>query len=99
MPRERIVAERIELSTGSVSLAYSARMARKLPLNDFRAVRTVLEASDFSDAPGPRVRSAKDLVDKGTWEHIQTLPETVAIFTSNDHGGYLDLVTIFGDTG
>ena len=45
MPRERIVAERIELSTGSVSLAYSARMARKLPLNDFRAVRTVLEAS------------------------------------------------------
>lgn len=61
-------------------------MPKKLPNNDFRAVRTVLEASDFAYAPGPRERPANDLIDKATWEDIQTLPETVSIFTSNDHG-------------
>jgi hypothetical protein len=67
-------------------------MAKKMPLNDFRAMRTVLEADDFAYAPGPRERPAKDLVDKGTWDSIQILPETVSIFTSNDHGNELRLL-------
>lgn len=64
-------------------------MAKKMPFNDFRAVRTVLEADDFAHAPGPRERPVKDLVDQGTWDSIQILPETVSIFTSNDHGNEL----------
>lgn len=67
-------------------------MSRKMPTSDFRAVRTLLEASDFAHAPGPPVRPLKDLVDKESWQNIQTLPETVAIFTSNDHGADLRLV-------
>lgn len=68
-------------------------MAKKLPLNDFRAVRTVLEADDFAYAPGPSERPVRDLVDKATWDDIQTLPETVSIFTSSDHGKELRLLS------
>jgi hypothetical protein len=68
-------------------------MPQKMPCSDFRAVRLVLEASDFADAPGPQVRPIKDLVDTATWEDIQTLPETVSIFTSNDHGRDLSLLS------
>lgn len=68
-------------------------MPKKMPTSDFRALRTVLEASDFAEAPGPRERPIKDLVAKAAWEDIQTLPETVAIFTSNDHGTELGLLS------
>lgn len=68
-------------------------MAKKMPINDFRAVRTVLEASDFGLAPGPAERPVKDLIDRAAWEDIQTLPETVAVFTSNDHGKELRLLS------
>jgi hypothetical protein len=68
-------------------------MPKKLPSTDFRAVRTVLEASDFAYAPGPRERPARDLIDEATWEDIQTLPETVSIFTSNDHGKELSALS------
>ncbi|HVB98604.1 MAG TPA: hypothetical protein VNJ12_04635, partial [Candidatus Dormibacteraeota bacterium] len=61
--------------------------------SDFRAVRTVLEASDFAYAPRSPERPANDMIDKATWEHIQTLPETVSIFTSNDHGKDLSLLS------
>ncbi|HUN63937.1 MAG TPA: hypothetical protein VMU53_18200 [Candidatus Sulfotelmatobacter sp.] len=72
-------------------------MSKKMPITDFRAVRTVLEASDFAIAPRPRERLEKDLIDHATWEDIQTLPETVAIFTSNDHGTQLSLLsTLWG---
>jgi len=67
-------------------------MAKKMPQTDFRAVRTVLEASDFRHAPGNPQRPVTDLVGKSTWEHIQTLPETVSIYTSNDHGKDLSLL-------
>jgi len=70
-----------------------SNMAQKMPSTDFRAVRTVLEASDFAHAPGPAVRAVRDLVDEPTWDDIQRLPETVSIFTSNDHGEHLRLLS------
>jgi len=68
-------------------------MPKKMPISDFRALRTVLEASDFAYAPGPRERPIKDLITKAAWEDIQILPETVAIFTSNDHGTEFGLLS------
>ncbi|MHB8413475.1 MAG: hypothetical protein ACYDDI_16230 [Candidatus Acidiferrales bacterium] len=62
-------------------------------MSDFRAVRTVLVASDFAYAPGPPQRLTNDLIDKAAWEDIQTLPETVSVFTSNDHGKDLSLLS------
>jgi hypothetical protein len=68
-------------------------MSKKMPASDFRAVRTVLEASDFAYAPGPQERPVSDLVDEATWQGIQTLPETVSVFTSNEHGRDLSLLS------
>lgn len=61
-------------------------MTRRLDSSDFRAVRVVLEPSDFAlgdDAPDPR---PSDLVDEPTWLGIMTLPDDVAVRTSNYHG-------------
>jgi len=78
---------------GTTALAYAFEMAKKMPSNDFRAARTVLEASDFAHAPGPSLRPMNDPIDQATWESIQILPETVSIFTSNDHGKDLSLLS------
>lgn len=61
-------------------------MTRRLELSDFRAQRTVLEPSDFAlggDEPDP---PPADLIGKGVWLSITTLPDDVAIRTSNHHG-------------
>jgi hypothetical protein len=60
-------------------------MPRKLPVHDFRARRIVLTRADFAWAPGPE-QPASDRVDKATWDGIVTLPDDVAIRTSNHHG-------------
>ena len=61
-------------------------MSKKLPLSDFRAVRRVLEPNDFAlsdDKPDP---PPSDQISKKTWFGITTLPDDVAIRTS-DHNG------------
>ena len=61
-------------------------MPRSLDLSDFRGVRVVLEPSDFAlgdDIPEP---PPSDLIDKGTWLSLMTLPDDVAIRTSSYHG-------------
>jgi hypothetical protein len=68
-------------------------MPRKLPLDDFRAVRVVLEADDFALSPEEPDPPPEDLVDETTWSDLFTLPDTVAFFTSNDHGGELRLMS------
>ena len=60
-------------------------MPRKLPDHDFRARRVVLTRGDFAWAPKPEP-SASDRVDKATWSSIVTLPDDVAVRTSNYHG-------------
>jgi hypothetical protein len=60
-------------------------MPRYLPITDFRARRRVLVRSDFAIAEAPQPRPT-DLIDKNAWHSIVTLPDDVAIRTSNHHG-------------
>ena len=60
-------------------------MPRKLPDYDFRARRVVLTRGDFALAPKPEP-PASDRIDKATWSSIVTLPDDVAVRTSNHHG-------------
>jgi len=70
-------------------------MSKPLPKEDFRATRFSLEPSDFalgSEFPDPPPR---DLISKKTWNDIVSLPDDVAIRTSNDFGGILKDVVEF----
>jgi len=58
---------------------------RVLPSTDFRAKRVVLTRADFAYAPKPEPLPS-DLVRKGTWQSIVTLPDDVAVRTSNHQG-------------
>jgi hypothetical protein len=60
-------------------------MSRLLAKTDFRARRRVLVRDDFGLAPGPAPRRS-DLISKETWDSIVTLPDDVAVRTSNYHG-------------
>jgi hypothetical protein len=66
-------------------------MTRFLPTNDFRAIRQVLEEDDFALAEGPELPPS-DLIENDTWSGIMTLPDDVAIRTSNHHGSVLKLM-------
>src|SRR6266550_3888470 len=64
-------------------------MAKPLTTEDFRAVRVVLEPSDFAlgaELPEPPPR---DLISREIWNHIVRLPDDVAIRTSNEFGSIL----------
>ena len=54
-------------------------MPKSLPLEDFRAVRIVLENDDFAIVPEDPDRPARDLIDRDTWNSIVTLPDDVSI--------------------
>lgn len=60
-------------------------MPKHLPDSDFRARRTVLIREDFAYAPKPAPPSS-DHIDKATWDSIVTLPDDVAVRTTNYHG-------------
>jgi len=60
-------------------------MSRYLPITDFRARRKVLVRRDFAIAEKPQPRPA-DFIDEKVWRSIVTLPDDVAIRTSNHHG-------------
>ncbi len=60
-------------------------MPKVLPDSDFRCRRVVLTRTDFAYAPEPEP-PASDLIEKATWNSIVTLPDDVAIRTSNHHG-------------
>ena len=60
-------------------------MPKFLPLTDFRARRSVLTRRDFGYAPGPAPRPS-DIIDEATWDSIVTLPDDVAVRTTNYHG-------------
>jgi hypothetical protein len=53
--------------------------------DDFRAKRTVLARKDFGYAPKPAPRPS-DVITEATWKSIVTLPDDVAVRTSNYHG-------------
>ena len=60
-------------------------MPKLLPDDDFRAKRVVLTREDFAYAPKP-APPPSDVVSKATWKSIVTLPDDVAVRTSNYHG-------------
>ena len=60
-------------------------MPRFMPPSDFRARRRVLLKSDFALACGPE-QLLSDKIDKATWNHIVTLPDDVAVRTTNHLG-------------
>lgn len=64
-------------------------MSKPLPKEDFRAVRIVMESSDFLVGSEIPESPPKDLVSKETWQHLVGLPDDVAVRTSNDYGGIL----------
>lgn len=63
-------------------------MSKPLPLDDFRAVRIVLEPDDFAFSSGDEPPPS-DLIDEKTWHGITVLPDDVSIRTSNHHGSLL----------
>ena len=71
-------------------------MSKPLSLDDFRAVRIVLEPDDFA-LGSKEEHPPSDLVDKDTWQGITTLTDDVSIRTSNHHGRSLKtLYNLYG---
>ncbi len=60
-------------------------MPRPLPPEDFRARRMVLTRDDFLIATKP-AEPANDQIDKATWDSVVTLPDDVAVRTTDYHG-------------
>lgn len=60
-------------------------MPKFLPTSDFRAKRRILRKSDFALAEGREPRPS-DKIDRATWNHHVTLPDDVAVRTTNHHG-------------
>jgi hypothetical protein len=63
-------------------------MSKPMSVDDFRAVRIVLEDEDFALVEGSE-EPPTDLIDREVWNGIVTLPDDVAIRTSNHHGQLL----------
>lgn len=63
-------------------------MSRYLPITDFRARRQILVRGDFGLAE-KRQPPPSNLIEKKVWRSIVTLPDDVAIRTSNHHGKVL----------
>jgi hypothetical protein len=76
---------------------YDRHMAKRLSLRDFRAVRWTLEERDFGLVRGRTRRASRDRIDEPTWKSITSLPDHVAIETSNHFGTVLrDLYSLCG---
>jgi hypothetical protein len=63
-------------------------LSKPLPLDDFRAIRIILEPDDFVLSSGEDPPPS-DPVDKKTWHGITLLPDDVSVQTSNHHGSLL----------
>jgi hypothetical protein len=66
-------------------------MTKKLPLKDFRAVRSKLEPHEFAISEGQDVPPS-DLIDPGIWHGIMHLPEDVSIRIADHNGLRLQLM-------
>src|SRR5258708_24271363 len=72
-------------------------MSKHMPLEDFRAVRTVLEEDDYALSSGPEPPPS-DLIPEETWLSLTALPDEVAVRTSNRNGTLLDILHQLGGT-
>jgi hypothetical protein len=73
-------------------------MSKKMPLDDFRAVRTVLEPDDYAVSSGEPEPPPSDLIPEETWRHLTILPDEAAVRTSNRHGTLLDALNQLAGT-
>ncbi len=73
-------------------------MTKQMPLEDFRAVRIVLEEDDYALSSGTPEPPLADLIPQDTWRHLTVLPDEAAIRTSNRHGTLLDILNQLGGT-
>ncbi|MGA8008621.1 MAG: hypothetical protein WCA24_04415 [Thiomonas sp.] len=72
-------------------------MVRKLDTSDFRAIRMVLEGSDFALVASDR-EAPSDLVDPAVWHGIMDIADDVAITTTEWQGSRIDLLHgLWGD--
>lgn len=67
-------------------------MVKNMDLEDFRAIRRVLEPDDFAVTDGKPAPPPTDLVDYETWDHVMTLPGHVAITTTSYQGSKIALL-------
>jgi hypothetical protein len=73
-------------------------MSKHMPLDDFRAIRTVLEEDDYALSSGIPDPTPADLILEDTWLHLTVLPDEVAVRTSNRHGTLLDILNQLAST-
>jgi len=67
-------------------------MVKKVDLEDFRAIRRVLEPDDFALTDGKPDPPPTDLISQEAWDHIMTLPGHVAITTTSHQGSRIALL-------
>lgn len=67
-------------------------MVKSMDLDDFRAIRRVLEPDDFALTDGKPDPPPTDLINRESWEHIMTLPGHVAITTTSHQGSRISLM-------
>jgi hypothetical protein len=67
-------------------------MVKRMDLDDFRAIRRVLDPDDFALSDGEPDPPPKDLIGEEAWDHIMTLPGDVAIRTTNHQGSRVALL-------
>jgi hypothetical protein len=71
---------------------------KKLPLTDFRAVRSHLEPHEFALSDEREDAPPSDLVEQEVWDGIVHLPEDVSIRVSDHNGARLKLLySLWGD--
>lgn len=73
-------------------------MSKQMPLDDFRAVRFVLEPDDYAYSSGRPEPPPPDLIQEDVWRHLTILPDEVAVRTSNRHGTLIALLNQLAGT-
>lgn len=73
-------------------------MSKQIPLEDFRAIRIVLEEEDYALSSGIPELSPSDLIPEETWRSLTVLPDEAAVRTSNRHGALLDILNQLAGT-
>jgi len=73
-------------------------MTKRMPLDDFRAVRIVLEEDDYASPSGIPEPPPTNLIPEDTWRSITVLPDEVAVKTSNRHGTLLNILNQLAGT-
>jgi hypothetical protein len=70
-------------------------MVKNVDLDDFRAIRRVLEPDDFVVTDGKPDPPSTDLIDQEAWDHITTLPGHVVITTTSYQGSKIACCTSY----